>query len=98
MNTLEQRYQPILEQMRSEKRSVAENRNFLKSQRCGDYLIKVSKNNKRNWCGEDQKYIDYTYTQKGWFSLCCRKNAQWFSGVEAQEFIKGKQGFTIVRK
>lgn len=89
---------PIIEELRSRNAPVSENRKILRSARCGDYLIKVGKNNKTNWCGIDQQYIDYTYLQSGWFALSCRKDAQWFSGVEAQEFIKGKKGFAIVKR
>lgn len=80
------------------RRQTAFNRQYLKDNREGDYLIKVGKNNKRNWCGENQQYIDYTYSDDGWFALGSRKNAQWFSGKEAHEFITGKKGFAIVKK
>ena len=98
MNTFETRMLPIIQEIKSRKASPSENRKFMCSVRCGDYLIKVGKNNKKNWCGIDQQYIDYTYLQSGWFALSCRKDAQWFSGIEAQEFIKGKKGFTIVKR
>lgn len=98
MNKFEQRMLPVLKQLKSRKATPSVNRAYLKSIREGDYLIKVSKHNRLNWCGMDKQYIDYTYLQSGWFALSCRKNAQWFSGLEAQEFIRGKKGFHIVKK
>lgn len=98
MNTFEKRMFPIIQEIKSRKASTSENRKLLRSARYGDYLIKVGKNNKKNWCGTDQQYIDYTYLQSGWFALSCRKDAQWFSGIEAHEFTKGKKGFTIVKR
>ena len=89
---------PIIQEIKTKNHTTSEARKFLRSARYGDYLIKIGKNNKRNWCGSDQQYIDYTYLRSGWFSLSCRKDAQWFSGIEAQEFIKDKRGFTIVKR
>lgn len=97
-NTFEKRMLTVLQYLKSRKALPSENRKYLKSVRCGNYLIKVSKNNKLNWCGADNQYIDYTYLQRGWFALSTRENAQWFTGIEAQEFIKGKKGFYIVRR
>ena len=78
---------------------VVHNCRFLLFQREGEYLIKVSRNNKRCYCGDDQMYVDFTYTGD-WFALSNRKEAQWFSGKEAHELIttKFRKGFSIVKK
>ena len=73
-------------------------RQFCKDIREGDYLIKVSRKNKRNYCGEDNLYVDYTYTGDGWFVLSARKNAQWFTSKEAADFVKRNKGFSIIKK
>ncbi len=71
---------------------------FMKDFRDGDYLIKVSRNNRRNYCGESNLYIGFSYDGGDWFTLMNRKNAQWFTGREAQEWIRAHKGFTIVRR
>ena len=73
-------------------------RQFCKDIREGDYLIKVSRKNERNYCGEDQLYIDYSYTAHGWFVLNTRDNAQWFTAKEAAEFVSRVKGFQVVKK
>lgn len=71
---------------------------FCKDQRAGDYLIKVSRNNRINYHGESNLYIDYSYTADGWFVLNSRKNAQWFTAKEAYEFVGRMRGFAVVKK
>lgn len=71
---------------------------FCKEQRDGDYLIKVSRKNVVNYCGEENLYIDYTYTADGCFALSSRKNAQWFTAKEAAEFVSRVRGFCVVKK
>jgi hypothetical protein len=63
----------------------------------GKYLIKVSRKNAQNYCGEDKLYIDYTYTAHGWFALSKRANAQWFTAKEAAEFVSLVKGFQVVK-
>jgi hypothetical protein len=89
---------PIVAELKSKKATVGENRQFLKSSRQGQYLIKVNKNNLRNWCGESEQYIDYTYLQRGWFALSTRKEAQWFFAHEAHEFVSCRKGFHMVKR
>ena len=109
MTIFEQRMQAVILKLRERTESAeyqqltnwqktASNRQILRDSREGDYLIKVSRNNVLNFCGEDQQYIDYTYIRHGWFALGSRKDAQWFTGVEAYEWLKGKKGFTIVKR
>jgi hypothetical protein len=102
MNTIALRMKGIVDELRNQsdytELSTTQKATHLKEKRSGDYLIKVGKNNKRNWCGEDMQYIDYTYFGNGWFCLGSRKGAQWFTGKEAFEFIQGKKGFTIVKR
>jgi hypothetical protein len=71
---------------------------FCKGIREGDYLIKVSRKNKLNYCGEDLLYIDYSYTGHGWFALSKRKDAQWFTAKEAHEFVNRNKGFAVVKR
>lgn len=73
-------------------------RQFSAGLREGDYLIKVSRKNQLNYCGEDQLYIDYSYTATGWFVLDKRKHAQWFTAKEAAEFVSRVKGFQVVKK
>jgi hypothetical protein len=100
MNTFKDRFLPVVEELKNRKGkfTATQNRDFLKSKREGDYLIKVSKNNKHDWCGNDQQYIDYTYIQPGWFALSKRSNAQWFTSKETHEFMKNKKGFCVVKR
>lgn len=69
---------------------------FCKEQREGDYLIKVSRKNPVNYCGESNLYIDYTYTATGYLVLSSRRNAQWFTA--AAEFVSRVRGFCVVKK
>lgn len=64
----------------------------------GKYLIKVSRKNAQNYCGEGNLYIDYTYTAHGWLTLSKRANAQWFTAKEAAEFVSRVKGFKVVKK
>lgn len=73
-------------------------RSILRDSRKGDYLIKVSKNNTRNFCGEDAMYVEYTYSASGYYVLGPRKNAQWFTGKEAFQWVSNAKGFTIVKR
>lgn len=74
------------------------NRNFLKDVRQGSFLIKISRKNKWNYCGQNSLYIDFTYSADGWFALSSRKNAQWFTAKEAYEFVSKRKGFSVVKK
>ena len=71
---------------------------FCKDTRVGNYLIKVSRRNKYNYCGERNLYIDYATVGDGWYSLSTRKNAQWFTAKEAYEFVNRNKGFTVVKR
>ena len=71
---------------------------FMLNAREGQYLIKVSRKNKRCYYGEDNLYLRFTYCDGGWLSFGTRKEAQWFTGHEVQEWIKTHKGFTIVKK
>ncbi len=82
----------------SHHKQVRVNCDFLKRFRHGDYLIKVSRKNRRNYYGESNLYIGFCYDGGDWFSLMNRRNAQWFTGKEAQEWIRSHKGFTIVRR
>jgi tRNA 2-selenouridine synthase SelU len=73
---------------------VTANISFMKEKRCGDYLIKVGKNNKLNYVGQSQMYIDYSYLRKGWFALGPRRDAQWFS-AEIDTEASEKHGWEI---
>lgn len=72
---------------------------FMLNAREGDYLIKVSRKNKKYYCGEYNLYVGFSYVGgDGWMSLLNRRRAQWFTGKEAQEWIRNCKGFTIVKK
>ena len=77
-------------------KKVKHNCKFLKDRREGEYLIKIGKNNKYNWCGEDQQYIDFTYNRSGYFSLSNRDNAQWFKKEEISGWVM--KGFVVVKR
>lgn len=74
------------------------NCNFLAARRSGNYLIKQTP--KHPWfVGGDNMYVDFSYAPKrGYLATSTRERAAWFTGREAQEFIKGKKGFKIVKK
>lgn len=72
------------------------NCDFLVARRSGDYLIKQTP--KHPWfVGRDNMYVHFSYV-RGHLAMSTRKCAAWFTGQEAQEFIRGKKGFKIVKK
>jgi hypothetical protein len=100
MTLFEIRYAPVVQEMLSRrgKTTVSSNCKYLKGIREGECLIKVGRNNRMNYHGEANLYIDFTYIRPGWFALSSRKNAQWFTGAEAQEWIRAYKGFTICKR
>lgn len=76
--------------------NIRANRRFLLARREGDFLIKTGKNSKQHI--PHQSYVDFTYNADGWWTGGPRKEAQWFTGKEAHEFIRTHKGFHIVRK
>jgi hypothetical protein len=93
----ERQKQEDYQQMNSWQR-VRFNCNFLVERRSGDYLIKQTP--KHPWfVGGDNMYVDFSYVPKqGYLTTSTRKCAAWFTGREAQEFIRGKKGFKIVKR
>jgi len=103
MSKYSERMQPLWEQLKPAASDTKEhhkvvvfNNNLMKSNRQGDYLIKQMDRGKFDtW---DWKYLDYTYSESGWFACSCRADAQWFSLEEAREIIHKFPGYKIVKK
>jgi hypothetical protein len=62
------------------------------------YLIKISRKNKRYYCGESNLYVSYVYDDGTWFGAGRRKKAKAFTAKEAADWLRGKKGFSMVKK
>jgi hypothetical protein len=97
MESYKTRWQSLTKDVRENKPadiSVHKYCELIKKCRCGDYVIKVSKNNAWHGMG---CYIQFDYGLSAGMSFGRRSEAAWFTKEEASEFIKPAVGFVMVK-